>query len=296
MTGPNRGPESIARALHEAALSFEPPDHQLFHDRAARRVRQIRRRRALGGGLAGLAAAAVLALGLFVAANRSGADTPTTSRTSTPTATPAPDTGSVTPAEVLQTLLGSLPASVTRIPDAQGDPQWADGPGVDKADGDWYVSAGTTLESPSATGSSVSLTVMHGAQTTTCAEAEARSSTDTDTCTVGRIDGGTLITDKAGSDPSAPLSEPTWQYYWLSPAGNEIDLSVTDASVSDFALAQQPAIDMLTDPGWDQLADRLPGAVCRGGTLTELPATGSTPLTGNAELECSTDGKTYPMN
>jgi hypothetical protein len=291
MTGPHRrGPESIARALHEAAQGFEPPDHQLFHDRAALRVRQIKRRRALGGGLAGLVAAGaagILAVGLLGGPNRPG--------TVAPTATHTPNNaGSVTPAEVLQTLLGSLPASAVRIPDSQGDLQWADGPDVNKFNGDWYVSAGAILKSPSPTGSSVSLTVMHGAQTTTCAEAEARSSMDT--CGSSHLDGGTLITDEAGSDPSAPLSEPTWQYYWLSPSGNEIDLSIVDVSVSDFALPQQAAIDVVTDPGWDRLADRLPGAVCRGGTLSELPSTGSTPFTDDAELRCSTDGRTYPMN
>lgn len=292
MTGPNPGPESIARALHEAAQGFEPPDHRLLHDRAARRVRQIKRRRALGGGLAGLVAAGaagILALGLVGGANRAGTAAPTT-----PAATHPPNAGSVTPTEVLQTFLGSLPASAARVPDAQGDLQWAYGPDVDKFNGDWYLSAGATLKSPSSTGSSVSVTVMHGSQTTTCAEAEARSSTDT--CTVSRVESGTLITDKASGDPSAPLSEPTWQYYWLSPSGNEIDLSIVDASVSDFALSRQAVIDILADPGWDRLADRLPGAVCHGGTLTELPSTGSTPLTDDAELKCSTDGRTYPMS
>lgn len=294
MTGPNRGPESLVQALHEAAQGFEPPDHRLLHDRAARRVRQIRRRRALGGGLAGLAAAAVagvLAVGLSAGGpSRTGTAAPTTSPTRD--ATPAPDSGSVTPDQVIRMFLSSLPGSAVRIPDA-GDLQWADGPDVNPYNGDWYVSVGATLRSPSPTGSSVSLTIMRGTQTTTCAEAEARSSMDT--CTVGHVDGGTLLTDKAGSDPAAPLVQPTWQYYWISPSGDEIDLSIVDASAADFALSPQATVSLVTDPGWERIAERLPDTVCRGGTLTELPATGSTPLTDDAQLRCSTDGRTYPM-
>ena len=59
--------ESFSAALHEVARSFEPPGPELLYGDALRRGRRIKRRRTVGGGLAGvlvLAVAGVLAVTL----------------------------------------------------------------------------------------------------------------------------------------------------------------------------------------------------------------------------------------
>lgn len=291
MNGTDERPEGLAEALREIAEQFEPPHHERLHDRARSRVRQIeRRRRAAGASLAGLVVAGTIGALAFALPGGAGGRA---TAAGTAAASTASSAGDVTQAQVLQVLASALPANAVSVPNAQGESRWADGPDVDGNNGDWYVSAGTTLKSSSPTGSTVSIMVMRGEQTTTCAEAEARSNMDT--CAVSRFDGGTLILDESRHDPTVPLSEPVWQYYWLSPAGNEIELSITDSSVSDFALAQEAALAVVTDRGWDGLADRLPAAVCRGGRLAEVPSTGAASPGGGVGLECDTDGEIYPV-
>jgi hypothetical protein len=301
-----REPDALAEALRDAAFSFEPPPPTYFHARAVRRTRQIKRRRAaMGGALAcllTLGAAGTLAVTLTGRAPRevtaAGPSATTQVHTAvaeettpTPSASATAGTGGVTEQEVLQAFLSALPSEAdalqTQNPEQGVSAPWATGPQVNSLSGDWYVAAGASLKSSSAAGSStVSLDAQRGVQTATCAEAVAR---DPGTCTTSHVDGGTLILDKTPHHP-----DPIWDYSWISPAGNEVDLSIGDDSVSDFALTEQQVIGVLADPVWGGIAARLPAPVCVGGDLTETYATaaGSNPA---IELKCSLNGKLYPM-
>ena len=299
--------ESLTTALHDAAYRFEPPPHEYFRDRAVQRTRQIKRRRIIVGStltcLLTLGAAGTLSVTLAghapgdataagVPTTASVRTTPPASATASPSASVA-EAGGVTQKQVLQALLSALPSSAdalkTQSPEQGIAAPWATNPQVNSLTGHWYVAAGVSLKSSSATGAStVSVSAQHGLQTKTCAEAEAGSTVDT--CTVSHVDGGTLILDETPHHPDR-----IWQYFWESPAGNEIDLSIGNDTVADFALDEQQVIDVLTDPVWGRIAAELPAPVCTGGKLTEVMPTVAPTSSPQINLTCSTDGKSYPM-
>lgn len=296
MTRVNREPESLVRALRDAAYLFEPPHHDRFYQQATRRVRQIRRRRAAATGLAGLVAvgtAGALAFALLPgdAQKHDGLRADATS------AAPTVGAPKVTQAQILPVFLEVLSAhNLPTITSGQSPTTWIQGPDVDQYTGAWYVSISSPLPGPHGADSQVSVTAMRGAQTTNCSQVEG--STDGDECSVEALDGGTLVLDESNPDASAsgasPGAEAVRRYRWRSPAGDEIDLSVSADAVSDFALTGQQALDVLTDPRWQQLVDQLPGPVCQGGRLTQIPPSTSASAGNELELACSTDGATYP--
>ncbi|MBR7837460.1 hypothetical protein KDL01_29545 [Actinospica durhamensis] len=298
--------ESLTTALHDAAYSFEPPPHAYFRDRAVQRTRQIKRRRiVVGSTLTCLLTLGVGTLSITLTdhtpsdATAAGISTtasvrtmPPASAAASPGASPAVG-GGVTQQQVLQALLSALPASAdalkTQNPEQGIAAPWATGPQVNSQTGNWYVAGGASLKSSSATGASiVSISAQHGLQTKTCVEAEAGSTVDT--CSVSHVDGGTLILDETPHHPDR-----IWEYFWQSPAGNEVDLSIGDDTVADFALTKQQVIDVLTDPVWGRIAAELPAPVCPGGKLTQVMPTVAPTSTPQINLTCSTDGKTYPM-
>jgi hypothetical protein len=192
----------------------------------------------------------------------------------------------------LQDFLRALPASADPLqnPTGGGAPS-AYGPAVNGMSGDWYVSGGADLKSSSSTGwSGLTFSAAKGVQITTCAQAEAGSTVDH--CSVTSVDGGTLILDKTVHNPAEPNVNPIWQYYWFSPAGYEIGLSIGDESVSDFALTEQQSVAVITDPAWSGIVAQLGAPVCQGGTLTQVMPGSGDPAKG-PEVKCSTTGRIY---
>ncbi len=311
-------PESFSLALREAAYDFEPPNPERFHAQAVQRTRQIKRRRSAGGALAGVVAVGVAgALAVTVSGRPSGggvsaasgtpghpaaaaspADSPPRPK---PSGSSSTNADGVTQGEVLQAFYDALPngadVSRTQDPEAGVTAPGATTPLVNSLSGEWYVSITASLQKTGDSAfSSVEIAVTRGLPVQTCTEAEHGSSTDT--CILNHVDGGTLILDESRHNPADPTSDPIWEYYWLSPAGYEVDLSIGAGSVADFALAQQQASEILTSSVWAPIAENLPAPVCVGGNLSNAyPGAGTTSGgIGKMEARCSTDGKLYPLS
>jgi hypothetical protein len=312
-------PESFSLALREAAYDFEPPNHEQFHSQAVTRTRQIKRRRSAGGALAGVVAVgvagalAVTVSGRPVGAVSAAADTPGHPAASSGESPPRPapsglrsvsssgeaNGGSLTESQVLQAFYAALPdgsgVSQTQNPEAGVTTPGATTPLVNSLTGYWYVTVDVSLRNSHGSGySSVELVVTHGVGVGDCTTAEAGSTTDA--CIVDHVDSGTLILDESRHNASDPASAPIWNYYWISPAGYEVDLTIGADSVSDFALTQQQASGILTSSAWAPIAEALPAAVCVGGKLAQVYMTPDLTSALHFELRCSTDGELYPMS
>lgn len=304
-------PESFGLALREAAYDFEPPNPERFHTYAVTRTRQIKRRRSAGGAFAGVVAVGVAgALAVTVSGRTAGAVSAAAGTPSHPAATAspgqspptAPDTanpGSLTQGKVLQAFYAALPKgqdiSLTQQPEAGVTAPDATTPLVNSLTGNWYVTVDVSLHNSGGSGySSVELAVAHGVGVGDCTKAEAGSTTDA--CSVGRLDSGTFILDESRHDAADPASDPIWHYYWISPAGYEVDLTIGADSVSDFALTQQQVPGILTSPAWAPIAEALPAPVCVGGKLSQVYMSPDLASALHLELRCSTDGKLYPMS
>ena len=268
----NEERDSFAGLLREVGSHATAPDGEALYQGALNRGRRIRRRRAIGAG-----AGSVLALGAagalaftFVPNPANPADPSTvatagsshgTSPTASVRTSPSADasaSANLSDESLLNTFLQALPASADPLRNpAGGTAASAFKPYVNQLSGNWEAGAQADLKSTSETGwSAVSVNVERGIQITTCAEAEAGSTTDT--CTVSALDGGTLILDKTWHNPADPGAHPIWQYFWYSTAGYETMLSIGDDSVTSFALTEAQAEHVLTDPNWAAVAAQLP--------------------------------------
>jgi hypothetical protein len=324
------GGDGLGAALGHAALGLDAPRPEEMYSRAVVRGRQIKRRRVIGATLSstlGLGAAVAMAVVLIPGqagparvAAAAGGQSASSSPTPAPGPSVSPSSGAIPPlpgggntlgptaslsapaftgpttsalsSETLAHFLNALPASADPLQDpAHGGAPSSWGPAVNAMSGDSYVGGSVDLKSPSSTGwSGVSFNLNEGVQISTCKEAEAGSTTDT--CTVSKVGGGTLILDKTWHNPADPNNNPIWQYFWYSPSGYEVDLSIGDVSVSDFALTEQQTVAVLTEGFWAEVAGQLGAPVCPGGTMTQVVSSTPGPLAG-MEYKCSTTGKIY---
>lgn len=192
----------------------------------------------------------------------SGPGRPVASSTVTASSAPAtasasaPATGSATPtgtAQVLSAFEEMLPADTTvQLGGPDGGPAIM-GPSKDHATGLWMLQVVMTVQGSGAKGdSSVEFSLYDGAWAHSCAEAGSRIGIQGG-CTSRSLDGGELfrITRSDAFSPSE-------FYLWLSPGGFTTELSITSQAEADFPLTASQIDDVLTDPLWATLADRLP--------------------------------------
>jgi hypothetical protein len=270
--------ESLGAALHEAALSFEPPSGELLYQGAVRRGRRLRRRRTAGTSLAGALALGVAATLAFVLSGV-GADAPRPN--SAPAATQAPKDLSK---YMLTTFQSLLPAGM-KVDLVSGTQTISGyGYGMRSNVGEWQAGAQEmavyngqrlTLDLSVARRQGVATDCGTGFDMTDCKE-----------MTVGQ---GQLVIIKMGNGTSQPYS---WEYLMNYAGGKSVQLQANpNLNIKNppdpFSTAQVE--HLLGAQAWDPVLANLPA-------LVKCPTMG--PATGKYKNEywiCPTTGKLYPI-
>ena len=275
----NHEPASFGAALRDAAESFTVPPTERIHERALRRGRQIRRRRAAGTLSV---AAAVAAVGVLTASLLS---------LGTPTQPPMETATSTQTATMTRTQLGVYMAVHLREllpPKAAGTsitiPVYSsDGYSVQTPNGDWAATAYVVV---SAGGKQyvVTVDVTRTPQKQTCALHPL-----TDVCTSKPLGRGTLVTDVIMSTPGKMAVG--WNYYWNLAGDASVRLSVNPTNQSPDPqhnpFTQQQAEAFVTAPAWTSVLNGLPQIVhCDNLKMSEHGIA--------TEWTCPSTGEVYP--
>jgi hypothetical protein len=270
--------ESFGAALHEAALSFEPPSGELLYQSAVRRGRRLRRRRTAGTSLAGALALGVAATLAFVLSGV-GADAPPPNPS--PAATQVPKD---LPKYMLTTFQSLLPAGTTVDKVSGMLTATGYGYGMRSNLGGWQAGA---QEMAFYNGGQITLELSVARQQGVATDCETGfDMADCKEMTVGQ---GQLVIIKTGNGTSQPYA---WEYLMNYAGGKSVQLQA-DPNLN---------IKNPQDPFSTAQVERLLGAAAWDPVLAGLPALvkcpAMEPATGkykNEDWICPTTGKLYPI-